>query len=276
VSEDATTEKVQTERLVPAWALKSLKEFLNQLRINDEVLELCMRGIGMITSMPQSLTALTRLQELADESDKGPEITECEVDLAKSLSALAQREISSDFAILRARSLVFVWNGLESLVKDILRDWIVNKSEILAREPWASQKVRIGEYEPLDVEQRAAYVVELIDQSIGGPMKQGISRFENLLAMVCLGGSVGDELRKSLFELQQIRNVLVHRSGIVDRKLCDSCPWLQLKIGDPLVIGRKQHYKYANAVGEYVLELVFRTGEAFGAHGVRGQILNDE
>jgi len=243
--------------------------FSDQFRINEEVLELCTRGIHMITSMPQALSALEHAREVLEKGHRPKEIIDKELAHAEALSQLAQREISSDFSILHSRALVFLWNGLESLVKDILRDWAVNRPEILTSEPWASQRVKIGEYESLDVEQRAAYLVELVDQSVGGPMKQGINRLEKLLEAIHLNGSVEEERRRGLFELQQVRNVLVHRAGIADRRLCELCPSLHLEPGTRVEIDRKKYRKYADSVGGYLTELIFRTAEAFGVSDVR-------
>lgn len=52
----------------------------------------------------------------------------------------------------------------------------------------------------------------------------GVARFETLLALVELSGAIDEEHRKGLFELQQVRNVIVHRAGIVDRRLREQCP----------------------------------------------------
>jgi hypothetical protein len=253
------------------WTLKSIKHFQGQLNMTGEVLDLCVRGIGFITSMPKRQAAIAAEEDYLHEPVEAKE-REQAMAHAESLARLAQREISSDFSILHSQALVFLWNGLESLVKDVLRDWLVNRPELLNQEPWTNLKVKVGEYEPLDTEQRAAFLVDQYDQSIGGALKQGSTRFEKLLEAIGLSGRVDENTGKRLFELQQVRNVLVHRMGIADRRLCDSCPWMSLKPGMPVVVRRDTYHDYLAAVTEYAEELIFRTVEAFGGFHIREEV----
>ena len=79
-----------------------------------------------------------------------------------------------------------------------------------------------------------------------------------------LSGPVDDNVRRDLFELNQIRNAWVHRSGFADRRLVESCPWLNLKVGDAIRIDHKTTERYYNSVMAYALELIVRNGEYFG------------
>ena len=62
-------------------------------------------------------------------------------------------------------------------------------------------------------------------------------------------------LERIFTELQQIRNIMVHKSGIVDKRMITACPWLksrpEVEIGKlyPLNIEVVQDY------GQYILDL---------------------
>jgi len=90
-------------------------------------------------------------------------------------------------------------------------------------------KVKLGDYILLSKAEQAHYLVELLEQDLASSLKQGVSRFENLLNPFSLGGPLPDGCAKTLFELQQVRNVVAHRNGIVDRRLKSECPWLKVK-----------------------------------------------
>lgn len=255
--ESVAERQAQRRGGVPPWSLKAAKEFLERFEVMDEVLHLCVCGIGVLTGMPGMAVALTKDTAETEETKK-------QLARVESLCRLAQREISSNFAILHGQASISSWNDLESLVKDIVSDWLCNRPETLHQLPWINFKVRVGDYEPLDVEQRAAYLVELADQNVAGPLKQGVNRFEKLLETIGLSGSVADDVRQTLFELQQVRNVIVHSRGIADQKICRSCPWLNLKLGDHVLIDHVTHARYRGAVCKYATELVYRIREAFG------------
>lgn len=76
--------------------------------------------------------------------------------------------------------------------------------------------------------------------------------------MVGLGGSVAEKTRKSILELQQMRNVIVHRASVVDRRLLRLCPWLTLSVGDTLQLGYDKYNEYREAASEYGLTLLNR------------------
>lgn len=258
------TEGRRRKSRAPDWALRSPRDFLDQIQLTNEVLDLSVRGTGMITAMPKAIAALAK----ADGAE-GSRQFEGEQKRARDMAELAQREISSGFSILHSQAAVSLWGGLESMVQDLVRDWICNRPDILSREPWTNLKVRIGEYEALDKEQRAAYLVELADQSVGGPLKHGVGRFEELLRTIGLSGAVSEDVRKVLFELQQARNVLVHRRGVADRRFCDACPWMKLKPGQRVLITHKNYADYVTAAYKYTTELILRTGESFGVPNMR-------
>jgi hypothetical protein len=64
--------------------------------------------------------------------------------------------------------------------------------------------------------------------------------------------------------LGQIRNVIMHRGGIADRRIVAACPWLGLAAGDEVIITRGRCELYGWAANSYVAELISRVNERFG------------
>jgi len=251
----------------PAWALTACKSFLEQAQVVNEVLDLCMRGVGSITNFPQIVSAIAKA-----EGTFGSKAVEEERNRAEALKERALREINSGFSTLHSQATISLWSSLESMVKDLVSDWICNRPETLNDTSWANLKVRVGDYEPLDAEQRADYLVELADLNLGGPLKQGVTRFEKLLETIGLGGAVSDEVRKTLFELQQVRNVLVHRQGVADQRFCRTCAWMNMTPGQRVAINRERYEGYVSAAYSYASELIIRTAESFGVPDMRGDL----
>ena len=76
-----------------------------------------------------------------------------------------------------------------------------------------------------------------------------------------LTGGVPTSLRRDLLELSQIRNVLVHRAGIVDKRLAEACPWLKLQTGNRVQVTDEAYTRYSLAVPQYVRSVVKRLEE---------------
>jgi hypothetical protein len=61
-----------------------------------------------------------------------------------------------------------------------------------------------------------------------------------------------------------MRNAIVHRGGKADRRLSESCPWLGLKVGDPIRVDHVKYGRYVEAAHKYLLECIQRTRVHFG------------
>ena len=79
-----------------------------------------------------------------------------------------------------------------------------------------------------------------------------------------MSGSVEEHVKRTLFEMNQVRNVLVHKRGIADRRLVEACPWLNLSLGDSVKVDHKMFQRYDEAVQKYVLTIMDRVSERFG------------
>jgi hypothetical protein len=88
----------------------------------------------------------------------------------------------------------------------------------------------------------------------------GATRFDALLGLVGLDGDVPAAVRRHLFELGQVRNVMLHRGGLVDREFAAACPWLGAEVGAPLKIGHHRFEEYAFGAMHYVAEIRQRMG----------------
>jgi hypothetical protein len=73
-----------------------------------------------------------------------------------------------------------------------------------------------------------------------------------------MGGPIADDLRRALYEAQQVRNTLAHRGGVADRRLTDACPWLKLSPGKSFTITHRRFEYYQQAIRLYVINVLNR------------------
>ena len=242
----------------PRWATSPFHALVDYLENLWNVLHLSLDGISMLRARPGAIEAL------AFGQDEDPETTS-RLASAKRTADLAQREVDTNFPVLHSQFVVALWGTMESFLGTFAAQWILNRPEILNQDPWCSLKVRLGEYEQLDSEQKAQYVVELLQQSTGSPLKQGVNRFETVISILGISGKACEESDKQvIFELQQIRNVIVHKRSVADRRLCAACPWLGFAVGQQIQVTHGMCEKYHASVMSYVVELILRTSELFG------------
>jgi hypothetical protein len=67
-----------------------------------------------------------------------------------------------------------------------------------------------------------------------------------------------------------MRNVIVHRASLADRRLVEACPWLNLQINDPVTVPHKSLDMAGRAVCACVLTLTHRLGKRYNVdtHGL--------
>jgi hypothetical protein len=124
--------------------------------------------------------------------------------------------VMDGFTRLNAQTLVAYWSGLEALVEDIFVAWLQEHPEQLNSDQFSKVKVKLAEFMSLNQEEQLRLLLQNLEINLSG--KQGVSRFEALLDTIGLSGSVDEEIRVHLYELNHIRHVIVHRASVPDRK----------------------------------------------------------
>jgi hypothetical protein len=251
------------EAMAPKWSTKSFHNFLNDQDNAQKLLNLCKGGLHNAILGPEIVSFLAETDKDASQDRTSA------LKRAKERAELANLEVKAGFPRLHAQFIVSSWTSLETLILSVVSDHLLHEVGILQKDPWRNLKIKLGEYDGLDPEQRVSHLVSVMDQALGAPLKGGVNRFETLLETVGLKGVIPEELGKSLFELQQVRNAIVHKRGIADHKFKVACPWVEATQGELIYVSEPMLANYLAAVMEYVIELICRNGEHFGAMDIR-------
>ena len=181
---------------------------------------------------------------------------------AKKDAEFANSEIERGFPALHAHAVVAIWGALEASIEDLLVAWVLNKPEVLQNEAFAKLKVSLGDFLWLEREEQARLLIRELERA--SSQRRGIERFESLLQAIGQSGSIDEGVRKSLFEMFQVRNVLVHRAGSADRRIAEACPWLNLTVGAPVLLDHQAFRRYVSSVDAYIANVMERVFEPFG------------
>ena len=234
------------------------------LRGNDrfhqllDVLELCTHGIGRL---PHFVEAAKKWDEA--KANLGVKVDTSDIERLESMAAKAEKESSLGFPTLHAHVAVSLWSIAETTVEDFIVDWVKFDPKFLDKETIPRVKISIGEFMMLDEDERVRYMLEEIQKHLGCASARGIEQFERLLNLCGLGGAIEDWIRKDMLELSQMRNVIVHRGSVVDRKLLRSCPWIALKPGEVITLDAATCNRYIRAFDGYMGNRMMRLVEKF-------------
>jgi len=73
-----------------------------------------------------------------------------------------------------------------------------------------------------------------------------------LLELFDLSGTVDGEIKKVMWEMHHVRNVIVHRASCADDRIVEACPWMNLKRGQHIEIKRTMLPRYQKALFLYL------------------------
>ena len=246
------------KKRVPPWVGDYFRQAYDSLERLIQVIHVSRRGIAGIQALPRLTKALAKVEGKEEDPNKAK--------LVEEDAALAKSEVEKDFPVLHTLAVVALWSWLEHLIKGLLAESLAKTPKHVQAPSFNKLKVKLSDYLPLNKREQAAYLVELLEQETSAALKRGVNRFESLLAPLGLSGEVPDTTAKAIFELQQVRNAIVHQNGRCDRRLRSSCPWLKIKIGAQITVGAEQLDVYSHAVGDYALDVLYRIGDQNGVN----------
>jgi hypothetical protein len=256
---------------LPDYAADPLRRFLECWEACDRLVRMSMQGISMLRGVPRIIEVLEKVQPsiesaneaLATATDSGRVLSRLEK--ARAQAEFAQEECDNGFPLLHAHTLMGLWGSFEAAIEDMVVGILSNEPELLKRSVIGKVRMSVAEYETLEKDERMRAVLGEIQRNLGSGVKEGgLGTFEGVLEKIGLAGPVPADLAKTMWEIQNVRNCLVHRSGVADRRLITNCPWLNLRIGDSVVVKHDTLSAYSAGMCEYVVVLARRLGDRYG------------
>jgi hypothetical protein len=238
------------------WIKPPFNRFIDYIDETDRILYLCMQGLVHMTKLPALAEAVIDFDPQSPESTEPEERAHLEG--THQRAKFSAEEIERGFPVLHAHAVVALWAALEALVSDLMVTWLLNESAVLSNGQFAKIRMPLAEYERLAKDERMAFLVSELARSLNASFKPGIAKFEALLGAIDLGGAVEDDVRRTLLELSQVRNIIVHRAGVIDSRFREACPWLGLEVGVQNRVTHEQYLKYSQASHNYALCIINR------------------
>ncbi len=271
-SKKKKADKAKEAKGLPGWIQNPFDGFLDDREEFMEILHVSMVAIERLQGMPQLVEAIISARQVLREvreagEEEGNDDTPDDSfhrERAQHEAGVATREVKSGFPLLHKHAVIVLWTSLDVLIRSVVRAWLKNRKGAVETDEVRSVQIGLAEFEELNEEERYAYLVDSLAENVKGSRKRGTTRFESLLGVIGLGGPIDERVRRDIFELQQLRNVLLHRNGVADRRFARDCPWLGLRAGDDVLITHPRFVELNDAVGAYVLEIIQRVRVEFG------------
>lgn len=243
---------------MPNWAWQPAWTLANYFDEIHMILSISVQGSRMVQDFPEFLDIIG---EAKQEPDKPLDPGKMSLAEIKARSQFAENEAKKGHPIIHAHALVSQWSAFEIFVEDLGVAFLMNKPELLKREVFAKIKIPLAEFELMDKDERCRQLFSEALRQNG--RRYGVDHYERLLEPIGLSGEADDETKKVLRAYHHVRNLIVHRGSVVDRRVVEACPWIGLKIGDRVRITPSSYWNYDKHLWKYALLIVRRLREMF-------------
>ena len=246
---------------VPEYAVQSLNDLLSYLENASTLLQASKRAITALRDIPGLYLSLANTKKTPETKKQFDD----EWEQSKKDAVVGLREYEQGFPFLHDFTLVGMWGALEASVEDLMVALLSHEPELLRRDAFSKIKVSLADYETLSKDERMRLVVSELGRALRADQRQGVSAFESILDSVGLSGRVDEDLREAVWEMNHVRNVIVHRRSRVDRSFRAACPKFGISVGDRLIVTSDYLERYKNAVHAYAVELLGRIKARYAA-----------
>jgi hypothetical protein len=212
--------------------------------------------VQQVRVYPQSIKLMEAVHALMVVEGESPPTDH--VETARDLLPIVEAETKQGFPLFHGLAAIGVWGALEAFADDLLLDCLASDPEFSKVESVQKLKVSVADFGAMSEGARHAYILRAlkVEPKTGG--SPGLGGIERLFQGFGLVGSPSDELRACLVELNAVRNVLLHRSGVADERLVQLCPWLGLAPGDDVQVLNNMVLMYAISSLVYGTDLTLR------------------
>lgn len=236
--------------------MNPLRRFLDYGAEDNRILHLSMRGMSYLRTVPETMRVLAKV-----ENTNLP----LGFEEAKSDAEFVENEIKRGFPLLNAHKLVSSWGSLEVMIEDLQVAFCLNDPTTLQHEKFARTRIPLALFESLEKDERMLLIVSEFDRNELTGRRIGVDKCEAALEPLGLSGPITPEIRQGLCEIHHVRNVLVHRGGVADRRIVLGCPSLGLKLGDHVTVSHVMQHRCDHILVDYVMTIMCRIAARFGA-----------
>ena len=254
----------ETDKATALWEIRQL----------DTLYRLLSRGVQAAKSFPKFLETIRSIEENENIAPlvfpnsrlpKGPKAKKSRDEKYKvhkqeadELASFAEFELADGLSSLHSLLAVRLCTILEVTVDDLACAALRKPDKWTQPDVVGKLSGPLLQFLEASEEDRVRFLCDELRLSTRASLKVGVGKFEDLLTPIGLGGTVADSVRRTLLEIIEVRNTIVHRAGVVDKQLKARCPWLTVEIGETIKIDHFHYWKYLSAVTTYLAELYRR------------------
>ncbi|SRX76323.1 hypothetical protein [Aequorivita antarctica] len=241
---------------IPNWELEPYQEFGTDIRNLYNYFNQFKNCITFNSNLPQLFDVLNEAASLIDT-----EVDSLDRDSAQTTADFAQIELENDFSFIHGQWSILLYTNLEALVKKLVINNIIHTD---FEELDVFKKIKLGKFSDLSLPMRYDSIYRHYEFKVSSGKGYGIKRFEAILRPFGYDWESRDITCEKINELAQVRNLLLHRNGVVDSSFIEKCPWLKFSQREKINVSYEMYLSYFRAITDFAVCLRHRIRERNG------------
>jgi hypothetical protein len=172
----------------------------------------------------------------------------------------AQKEISEDFYSMKSAELILNYSRFESAVNESLYSYF-GLCDIAELPSVVSNKMDLSTLLKMNADEQRQYVADIYIQRNSAGIRYGFKRFESIIEPIFGSSTSTIDIRDEIFKFAQIRNLIIHRNGIVDQQFADLFGEAEQKVGQRIDLSREILHDCYHGLMGYADDILDRIGQ---------------
>lgn len=175
----------------------------------------------------------------------------------KKIIKAVRKEIADNFYSVKTGELILLYSRFEAAITEVVYVFF-QTTKAAAYPDVDNAKSNLKVFMALNARNQKTYIADLYIQQKSANIKYGFQRFEAILEPL-FGKSVIDErIKNDIFKFAQLRNLLIHKNGIVDSQFKNIFKESKCVLGKRLNITANLMNLCINSIVVYADEIVER------------------
>lgn len=206
-------------------------------------------SLEMLPSILDSVARIVRGRSPSLQNDIARLRAKAAVD-ARLTAGARDRHVAS----MMRQFCVGSWSAIETMIEDTLIDHLINVPNAyeIVEQKWPILQKRRPD-NPTDRGEARAYF-RYWEKAVN--QKNVVDRAMGMLSAFDLDFNIDQKNKDNLTEFNELRNILLHRKGIVDEYFLAKVPWSDRKVGDEYHISRDDLMKLYEAASNFTIGLM--------------------
>jgi hypothetical protein len=237
------------------WLRGPFDRYRDYVEQTFRLVSLAILGISRMTNDHQLTEAIINYDMVTSDIAEQTPDQQSQIAEARKRAELAAQEVEQGFPLLCGHTIVGLWGAFEAAIENFLTRWIVYSPSSLEDISQIRLRVPATDFMQASDQERARLLLAELSRNLQADARLGISRFEELLNRFNLGGNPKDEVKREVFEMQQVRHIWAHRGGLADAQFKDRCPWFDVDVEQLVKVDMKKVEDYGSATIYYVIDI---------------------